>query len=131
MSLPGMGTCTPSPAGERQAEDASRVVGDDGFVKAHVVAPQPDRLPWGRRQGAGSAVRRGADKPDCFPAGGGLIAAPGRGLPGYRPTRPAEDIRLLDIVEAVGGSVRLELPRVPIKGGDELHRRLQAADDAV
>jgi Iron-dependent Transcriptional regulator/Helix-turn-helix domain/Homeodomain-like domain len=63
---------------------------------------------------------------------GGLIAAVGRGLSGYRLARPAKDIRLLDVAEAVGSSVQLELPVVPVKGGDELHRRLQVAcDDAA
>jgi transcriptional regulator with XRE-family HTH domain len=51
---------------------------------------------------------------------------------GYRLARPAKDIRLLEVVEAVGWSLRLELPRVPVKDGDELHGQLQAAcDDAA
>jgi DNA-binding IscR family transcriptional regulator len=63
---------------------------------------------------------------------GGPIAAVGRGLSGYRLVRPAKDIRLLDVAEAVGWSVQLELPVVAVKGGDELHRRLQkACDDAA
>jgi DNA-binding IscR family transcriptional regulator/DNA-binding XRE family transcriptional regulator len=63
---------------------------------------------------------------------GGLVAAARKGRFGYRLPRPAKDIRLLDVVEAVGGSVRLELAPVPVLDGDELHRRLQAAcDDAA
>jgi DNA-binding IscR family transcriptional regulator len=51
---------------------------------------------------------------------------------GYRLARPAADITLLDIVEATGGTVRLDLPAVPVKDGDDLHRRLKAAcDDAA
>jgi DNA-binding IscR family transcriptional regulator len=74
-------------------------------------------------------VRRGPDERPSSPAAGGLIVGVGRSLPGQRLTRPAEDICLLDVVEAVGGSVTLELPRVPVKGGAELHRWLQAACD--
>jgi DNA-binding IscR family transcriptional regulator/DNA-binding XRE family transcriptional regulator len=48
---------------------------------------------------------------------------------GYRLTRPAVDISLLDLAEAVGWSAQLELPAMPVKGGDGLHRRLQAACD--
>jgi hypothetical protein len=67
-----------------------------------------------------------------FPFAGGITMGIGRGLSGYRLTRPAEDNSLLDVAEAVGWSVRLELPRVPVKGGAGLHRRLQAAwDDAA
>jgi hypothetical protein len=36
------------------------------------------------------------------------------------------------VAEAVGWSFQLELPRVPVKGGGEVRRRLQAAcDDAA
>jgi DNA-binding IscR family transcriptional regulator len=55
-----------------------------------------------------------------------IVGATGPGN-GYRLARPAKDIRLLDVVEAVGWSLRLELPAVPVKDGDDLHRRLQAA----
>src|SRR5262249_24722286 len=51
---------------------------------------------------------------------------------GFCLTQPAADINLLDVVKAVGWSIQLELPPVPVKGGVELHRRLQAAcDDAA
>jgi DNA-binding IscR family transcriptional regulator len=56
---------------------------------------------------------------------------PGRGVSAYRLTRPTADVTLLDIIEAVGWSLPLELPRVRVKGGAVLHRRLQAACDGA
>ena len=50
---------------------------------------------------------------------------------GFHLTRPAADINLLDVVEAGGWRLRLELPKIPVKGGDDLHRGLQAACDDV
>jgi DNA-binding IscR family transcriptional regulator len=89
--------------------------------------------PQGMR-GRSLAAHCGVDQTTAIPPlrDGRLIAA-GKGPEyGYRLTRPATEITLLDILEAVGWRVRLELPRVPVKGGDELHRRLQAAcDDAA
>jgi DNA-binding IscR family transcriptional regulator len=56
----------------------------------------------------------------------GLIAGTTGPGNGYRLARSAKDINMFDVVEAVGWSVRLELPPVPVRGGDELQRRLQA-----
>ena len=50
---------------------------------------------------------------------------------GYHLARPAEEISLRDVVEAVGWTVRLELPPVPVMDGDNLHRRMQAACDVA
>src|SRR5262249_12739581 len=47
----------------------------------------------------------------------GLIATAKKEGYSYRLTRPAAEITLLDVAEAVGGSLRLGLPRVPVKGG--------------
>jgi transcriptional regulator with XRE-family HTH domain len=44
-------------------------------------------------------------------------------------TRAAADITLLDVAEAVGESIQLELPKVSVRGRAGLHRRLQAACD--
>jgi DNA-binding IscR family transcriptional regulator/DNA-binding XRE family transcriptional regulator len=57
----------------------------------------------------------------------GLLVAGKGPAYGYRLARPAEEIRLLDVVEAVGWSIDLELPTLPVKGGAKLHRRLEAA----
>lgn len=48
---------------------------------------------------------------------------------GYQLARPAAEISLWDVAEAVGWPFQLELPRVAVKGGNELHRRMQAACD--
>jgi DNA-binding IscR family transcriptional regulator/DNA-binding XRE family transcriptional regulator len=58
------------------------------------------------------------------------LAKCGRGPgQGFRLARPLADMTLLDVVKAVGWSIQLQLPPVPVNGGDHLHRRLQAACD--
>jgi DNA-binding IscR family transcriptional regulator len=60
-----------------------------------------------------------------------LIVAARNGPYGYRLARPAAEIKLLDVVEALGWPVCLELPEVPGEGDDDLHRRLLSACDAA
>jgi Rrf2 family protein len=51
---------------------------------------------------------------------------------GYRLARPDRAITLLEVVEAVGGPVRGEAPRVGAADGSRLDRRLQrVCDDAA
>jgi Rrf2 family protein len=50
---------------------------------------------------------------------------------GVRLARPARDITLLEVVEAVDGPVRGDAPRVGTGGAARLDRRLQAVCDAV
>jgi Rrf2 family protein len=50
---------------------------------------------------------------------------------GYRLARPAKDISLLDIVEAVDGPVRGSVPQAVTDGDGKLDRRLQAACDGA
>jgi DNA-binding IscR family transcriptional regulator len=58
----------------------------------------------------------------------GLLVAR-KGASGYRLARPAADMTLLDVAEAVGWSLQMELPAVPVEGGTVLLRRLQTACD--
>src|SRR5262245_45980689 len=48
---------------------------------------------------------------------------------GYRLARPPGEITLLEVIEAVEGPVRAEVPSIP--GGEELDRRLQAVCERV
>jgi Rrf2 family protein len=50
---------------------------------------------------------------------------------GYRLARPAKDITLLEVVEAVDGPIRSEAPGVGKNGGAALDRKLQAVCDAA
>ncbi len=46
---------------------------------------------------------------------------------GYRLARPAKTITLLDIVEAVDGPIRAQVPALDANGDDRLTRKLEAA----
>jgi Rrf2 family protein len=50
---------------------------------------------------------------------------------GYRLTRPAKDITLLEIVEAVDGPFRHQAPRLEAEGSRQLDKRLEAVIDAA
>jgi len=50
---------------------------------------------------------------------------------GYRLARPAKDISLLDVVEAVEGPIRASVPEVVTGADVRIDRRLQAACDAA
>ncbi len=50
---------------------------------------------------------------------------------GYRLARPARAITLLDIVEAVDGPIRAQVPALEANGDDRLTRRLEEACGAA
>jgi Rrf2 family protein len=62
---------------------------------------------------------------------GQVIRSAGRRRGGYCPARPAKDITLLEIVEAMDGPLRQAVPRLEADGNRRLDKRLEAVTDAA